>query len=146
MDRVESITILKDAASAAIYGSKAANGVVVVETKKPEAGRLRFTYNGNYQVSWADLSDYNLMNAAEKLEFEKLSGRYGALDENGEILMDANRALYYSRYRNVVGGLDSYWLSEPLRTAFVHDHSLNAEGGDAAFRYGLTLRYKMQRA
>ena len=142
MDRVESITILKDAASAAIYGSKAANGVVVVETKKPEAGRLRFTYNGNYQVSWADLSDYNLMNAAEKLEFEKLSGRYGALDENGEILMDANRALYYSRYRNVVGGLDSYWLSEPLRTAFVHDHSLNAEGGDAAFRYGLTLRYK----
>ncbi len=142
MDRVESITILKDAASAAIYGSKAANGVVVVETKKPEAGRLRFTYNGNYQVSWADLSDYNLMNAAEKLEFEKLSGRYGALDANGEILTDVNRELYYSRYRNIVGGLNSYWMNEPLRTAFMHDHSLNAEGGDSAFRYGLTLRYK----
>lgn len=41
MDRVESITILKDAASAAIYGAKAANGVIVVETKKPEAGKLR---------------------------------------------------------------------------------------------------------
>lgn len=52
MDRIESITILKDAASTAIYGSKAANGVVVVETKKPEAGKLRFTYNGSYNVSW----------------------------------------------------------------------------------------------
>lgn len=142
MDRVESITILKDAASTAIYGSKASNGVIVVETKKPEAGKLRFTYNGNYQVGWADLSDYNLMNAAEKLQFEKLSGHYGALDENGEILMDDQRALFYSRYKKVVAGLDTYWMNEPLRTAFTHDHSLNAEGGDSAFRYGLTLRYK----
>ena len=93
MDRVESITILKDAASAAIYGAKAANGVIVVETKKPEAGKLRFSYNGNYQVAWADLTDYNLMNASEKLEFERLSGHYGKLDENGEILHDKNRAL-----------------------------------------------------
>ena len=108
MDRIESITILKDAASTAIYGSKAANGVVVVETKKPEAGKLRFTYNGSYNVSWADLSDYNLMNASEKLQFEKLSGYYGSLDENGEILDDLNRATYYNRYKNVVAGLDSY--------------------------------------
>ena len=50
MDRIESITILKDAASTAIYGAKAANGVIVVETKKPEAGKLRFSYNGNFQV------------------------------------------------------------------------------------------------
>ena len=142
MDRVESITILKDAASTAIYGAKAANGVVVVETKKPEAGRLRFTYNGNYAVEWADLSSYNLMNSWEKLEFEKLSGYYGALDANGEILSDMDRAVYYARYKNVVSGLDSYWMNEPLRTGFTHDHSLNAEGGDAAFRYGLTFRYR----
>lgn len=50
MDRIASITILKDASSTAIYGAKAANGVVVVETKKPEAGRLRFNYNGNFGV------------------------------------------------------------------------------------------------
>ena len=142
MDRIESITILKDAASTAIYGAKAANGVIVVETKKPEAGKLRFSYNGNFQVGWADLSDYNMMNAAEKLQFEKLSGYYGQLDENGEILMDSQRQLYYSRLQNVAAGLDSYWLKEPLRTAFTHDHSINAEGGDSAFRYGITLRYK----
>lgn len=142
MDRVESITILKDAASAAIYGSKAANGVVVVETKKPEAGKLRFSYSGNYQLAWADLSDYNLMNAGEKLEFERLAGHYGALDDDGEILHDTNRALYYKRLARVASGLNTYWLSMPLRTAFTHEHSLNLEGGDKDFRYGLTFRYK----
>lgn len=142
MDRIESITILKDAASTAIYGSKAANGVVVVETKKPEAGKLRFSYNGSYNLSWADLHDYNLMNASEKLQFEKLSGYYGKLDDNGEILNDLQRSVYYSRYKNVVAGLNSYWMNEPLRTGFSHDHSFNAEGGDSAFRYGLTLRYR----
>lgn len=142
MDRIESITILKDAASTAIYGSKAANGVVVVETKKPEAGKLRFSYNGSYNLSWADLHDYNLMNASEKLQFEKLSGYYGRLDDNGEILNDLQRSVYYSRYKNVVAGLNSYWMNEPLRTGFSHDHSFNAEGGDSAFRYGLTLRYR----
>ena len=142
MDRIESITVLKDAASTAIYGAKAANGVIVVETKKPEPGKLRFSYNTNLQVAWADLSDYNLMNSAEKLEFEKLAGYYGLLDANGEIISDVNRPLYYSRYKSVVGGLNSYWMNEPLRTAFTHDHSINAEGGDAAFRYGLTLRYR----
>lgn len=46
MERVASVTILKDAASTAIYGSKAANGVVVIETKRPQAGQLRLSYNG----------------------------------------------------------------------------------------------------
>lgn len=84
--RVASITVLKDAAATAIYGSKAANGVIVVETKAPEAGKLQVNYNGNLNFSFADLSDYNLMNAREKLAFEKLAGRYGPLDANGEII------------------------------------------------------------
>lgn len=76
IDRVASVTILKDAASTAIYGSKAANGVVVVETKSPARGQLRLSYNGNVDISFADLTDYNLMNAEEKLEFERLSGTF----------------------------------------------------------------------
>lgn len=66
MDRVASVTILKDAASTAIYGSKAANGVVVIETKKPEPGKFRVTYSGNLYISVPDLSDYNLMNGGGK--------------------------------------------------------------------------------
>ncbi len=74
MSRVASVTILKDAASTAIYGSKAANGVVVIETVKPEKGRLRLSYKGDFSVTMADLTDYNLMNAEEKLRFEELAG------------------------------------------------------------------------
>lgn len=55
MDRIASVTILKDAASTAIYGSKAANGVIVVETKAPQMGKLKVSYSGNYNISFADL-------------------------------------------------------------------------------------------
>ncbi len=145
IDRIESISLLKDAASTAIYGSKAANGVVVVETKRPVAGKLRFSYNGNYQVAWADLSDYNMMNAKEKLEYEKLAGRYASgdfnLDANGEIIDETQRALYYSRLQLVQDGLDTYWMNEPLRTAFTQSHNVYVDGGDSAFTYGIGVNY-----
>lgn len=141
MDRVASITILKDAASTAIYGAKAANGVVVVETKKPEAGRLQFNYNGNFGVEWADLTDYNLMNSSEKLQYEKLAGYYGSLDANGNIIDEYYQNLYNQRMLRTKQGIDSYWLNEPLQTGFTQSHNIFAEGGDAAFRYGIGMTY-----
>lgn len=141
MDRVASITVLKDAAATAIYGSKAANGVIVVETKAPEAGKLQVNYNGNLNFSFADLSDYNLMNAREKLAFEKLAGRYGPLDANGEIIDEGYQSTYYQRLAEVEKGVDSYWLNEPLRFATSHSHDLFIEGGDSRMRYGLGVNY-----
>ncbi len=140
MDRVASVTILKDAASTAIYGSKAANGVIVVETVQPEAGKLRLSYNGNYGIQFPDLTDYNLMNAREKLEFERLSGKY-TTDANymTQVALDEK---YYRRLMEVERGVDTYWLSEPLRTVFNHSHNLYIDGGDNAMRYGLGLGYK----
>ena len=76
MDRIASVNVLKDAASTAMYGSRAANGVLVVETVKPKPGKLQFTYNGTLTVDAPDLSDYNMMNAVEKLAFEKAAGFY----------------------------------------------------------------------
>lgn len=141
MDRVASITILKDAASTAIYGAKAANGVVVVETKKPEAGRLQFNYNGNFGLEWADLTDYNLMNSSEKLQYEKLAGYYGSLDANGNIIDEYYQDLYNQRMLRTKQGIDSYWMNEPLQTGFTQSHNIFAEGGDAAFRYGIGMTY-----
>ena len=128
MDRVESITVLKDAAATAIYGSKAANGVVVVETKAPAAGTLRLNYSGNLNFSFADLSDYNLMNSSEKLEFERLAGYYGTLDANGEIVEEGKQQLYYQRLAEVKRGVDTYWMSEPLRFSTSHSHNIFALG------------------
>lgn len=140
MDRVSSVTILKDAASTAIYGSKAANGVVVIETKKPEAGKFRVTYSGNMYVSVPDLSDYNLMNSEEKLEFEKKAGRYTSrLSNNKEqLFLDS---LYNVNRGEIARGVNTYWMSEPLRTAITHKHNLYAEGGDDAVRYGIGFTY-----
>lgn len=141
MDRVASITILKDAAATAIYGSKAANGVIVVETKKPEPGQLRVNYFGNFSMSWADLSDYNLMNGQEKLEFEKLSGYFGNLDENSEITDEGHQMRYNSILAEIRRGVDTYWLNEPLRTAFTQKHSLFLEGGSGDMLYGVGVGY-----
>lgn len=141
MDRVASITILKDAAATAIYGSKAANGVVVIETKAPEAGKLQVNYNANLNLSFADLSDYNLMNSSEKLEFEKLAGYYGDLDANGNIQNEGQQIIYYNRLAEIRRGVNTFWMNEPLRFATSHNHDLFIEGGDDRMRYGLGLNY-----
>lgn len=138
LDRVASVTILKDAASTAIYGSKAANGVVVVETVQPEMGRLRISYRGDFTVSFADLSDYNLMNSREKLEFEKLAGYYK--DDYPTWQLD-KEALYNKRAAEVARGVNTYWMNEPLRTTFSHRHNVYIDGGDEAMRYGLGVNY-----
>ncbi|WP_133576282.1 SusC/RagA family TonB-linked outer membrane protein [Pedobacter metabolipauper] len=145
MDRVESITILKDASATAIYGSKSANGVIVIETKKPTAGSLRINYNLNSTVSFADLTDYNLMNAEEKLQFEYLSGFYGAINSEGNFTIspgnEASQTNYYNRLKEVRRGVDTYWANEPLRTAITQRHTLFAEGGDANLRYSASFNY-----
>jgi TonB-linked SusC/RagA family outer membrane protein len=144
MDRVESITILKDAAATAIYGSKSANGVIVVETKRPVAGQLKINYSLNGTVSFADLTDYNLMNAEEKLRFELLSGFYGFINADENIIPGANlanEANYYNRLKDVKRGVNTYWPNEPLRTAVTQRHTLFAEGGDANLRYSASFNY-----
>jgi len=139
MNRVATITILKDAASTALYGSKAANGVVVVETKRPKPGKLQLSYTGDFSADIPDLSSYNLMNASEKLQFEKLSGRYSGSGEREW----QNEQIYNARLANVQRGVNTYWLSEPVRTGVSNRHSVQITGGNtdlmmnAGFVYGL---------
>ena len=138
MNRIASVTLLKDAASTAIYGSKASNGVVVVETKAPARGRLQLSYKGDFGLSLADLSDYNLMNAREKLEFETLAGVYK--DNSGNPLVQIRLdGLRNERLKEIERGVDTYWLSEPIRPGFTHKHNIYAEGGEDKIRYGIGL-------
>lgn len=140
MNRVASVTVLKDAASTAIYGSKASNGVVVIETKAPARGRLQLSYKGDFGLSLADLSDYNLMNSREKLQFEVLAGVYkdNSGDPFAQIRLDNLRN---ERLKEIERGVDTYWLSEPVRTGFTHKHNIYAEGGEDKIRYGIGLSY-----
>ena len=140
INRVASITILKDAASTAIYGSKAANGVIVVETVKPEAGKLQVSYNGNMNISMPDLSSYNLMNSREKLEFELLAGRYDPASWSTTSEVKLNE-LYNEKLKVIESGVDTYWLAEPLRVGVNQKHSLYVQGGEGNFLFGLGAGY-----
>ena len=140
INRIASITILKDAASTAIYGSKAANGVVVVETVKPQAGKLMVSYNGNANISMPDLSSYNLMNAKEKLAFEKLAGKYTPASWSATSEFELQK-LYNQKLAEIESGIDTYWLTEPLRVGVNQKYSLYIEGGEGSFLFGIGAGY-----
>ncbi|SPY35326.1 TonB-linked outer membrane protein, SusC/RagA family [Porphyromonas cangingivalis] len=140
MNRIESMTILKDAAATALYGSRAANGVVVVTTVPPQPGEIRVNYNLTGGIELPDLSDYNLANAEEMLEIEKLSGEYTSFDGDPSVQLDHD--LKWNNLVNEVRrGVRTDWLAQPLRNAFNQTHSVNISGGVESIRYGLDLTY-----
>ena len=138
MNSIHSINILKDAAATAMYGSRAANGVIVIERRAPEAGKFRVQYSGVLSAELPDLSSSNLMNAREKLETERLAGLY---DSNTPEI-DPYTNGYYQRLNNVLTGVDTYWLSQGLRTALNHKHSVFIDGGENDVRWGVELGFR----
>ncbi|MDO6430057.1 SusC/RagA family TonB-linked outer membrane protein [Flavitalea sp. BT771] len=136
MNRVASITILKDAASTALYGAKAANGVVVVETKRAVPGKLQMSYTADLTFEIPDLHSYNLMNAAEKLEYERLHGFF--YDTTGPAQW-RNEEKYNHRLAEIKRGVNTYWLNEPLRTGLSHRHSLQFAGGNSDLMFNASL-------
>ena len=139
--RIESITILKDAAATAMYGSRAANGVVIITTVTPKAGKVNIDYNFTGTLEYPDLTDYNMMNAREKLETEVAAGMFKAKPEAGASEQNRLDQIYNRKLNNVVRGVDTYWLSKPLRTVFNHKHSLYLDGGTDDLRWGADFSY-----
>lgn len=139
MNRVLSVTILKDAASTALYGAKASNGVVVVETKRPVPGELRISYTADLSLDIPDLTSYNLMNASEKLQFEKLSGVY--YQPNSQWLYDER---YNQKLAAIASGVNTYWLSEPVKPGFTNRHSLQLSGGNNDLLFNAGASYGNQ--
>lgn len=133
MNRVETIVLLKDAAAKAIYGARAANGVVVIETRRPASGKLKISYRGDLNLTLPDLTGYNLCDAREKYEVDKAHGLY-------------SDPWFWERYLNniksdIERGVNTDWLAQPLTTGVGHRHSLYMEGGDESVRYGVDLLY-----
>ena len=139
--RVESITILKDAASTAIYGSRAANGVVVIETVKPVSGRLRVNYSLNGSVSAPDLSGYHLLNARDKLELERISGLFDRRENEQPYQAMLRERSYYEKLAEINRGVETDWLSQPLRTGLNQRHNILVEGGSKEFVFGADLNF-----
>ena len=129
---IENITILKDAGATALYGSRGANGVVVITSVVPKAGGLRVSYRGALRLEIPDLSTYDLLNAKEKMDLED---RLDAWD-------NANYQDMYKELREkVANGLNYDWLDLPVRTGVGQTHSLSFMGGSETWRFSASLAY-----
>ena len=138
-NEVETLTILKDASATAIYGSRGANGVIVITTKKPAMGQLRVSYKEDVNIEIPDLTGYDLLEAREKLELEKRVGLYSKPSNPDQ---DWRLQRYYSYLLDEVNsGVNTYWLSKPLQTSVGQRHALKVEGGDKSFRYSASLQW-----
>jgi TonB-linked SusC/RagA family outer membrane protein len=138
MNRIASVTILKDAGATAIYGSRGANGVIVIEQLRPVEGKLRVNYNASMTIEAPDLTGYDLLNAREKFDLEERSNVYTHPFNNFQNAFDQIRQ---SRLQAVASGVNTDWLSKPLRTGIGQKHNLYIEGGAEAVTYGLSLTY-----
>lgn len=138
-EQIESINILKDAAATAIYGSRGANGVIVVVTKTPKEGKLRVTAKAGISLEVPDLSSYHLLNASDKLELEKMVGLYTSVTNPAT---QVNLDKYYNeRLKTIQEGTDIDWMSKPLRNGVGQRYNIQLDGGANEFRWGASLGY-----
>lgn len=151
---IETITVLKDASATAIYGVKAANGVIVVTTKKGKTGKPAITYNGNMTITQRpSYGDYNMMNSQERVRFSKDlvdAGYSFGRTPSGDTYEAAyeslmNKQLTLDEFRSKVNTLQTRntdWFDYLFRNSVTHTHSLNVSGGTEKFNYYVSGGYQ----
>lgn len=144
---IESISVLKDAASAAIYGSRAANGVILITTKKGKVGKVQVNYNGN--VGWQQAT--RQPKSATGWQYAELYNR--AMMADGKALPDGTTTTFpqdmIDRMKSGTGNIDhneanTDWFDELLHTAMQHTHDLSVSGGNDRVQYVGTVGYAKQ--
>lgn len=146
-DDILSIDVLKDAAAAAVYGSRAANGVVLITTKKGQQGNAKVSYNG-----WVGIANaskfFDVMNAQQYVDFKNLAvkNRYGT-DEisltNGYKSQYGNKA--FNLMKNADGSyVDTQWKDYVLRTGLQQNHTVSISGGNDKVLYYASGNFNKQ--
>lgn len=138
-DEIESINILKDAAATAIYGSRGSNGVVVVTTRQPEAGKLRINAEIGVDIEAPDLTSYDYLNAKEKLELENSLNMYSADYTANDYNFQEH---YNTKLKKVLSGATTDWLNKPVHSGVGTHYNLRLEGGSKEFRWAISSNYK----
>ena len=160
---IESITILKDAAAAAIYGSRAANGVIVVTTKRGSEGRLKLSYSNNFTWSFRPQRNLELMDSGEKIAWEQelwdefAADRYAAAQIDNTVIYPVVGIVGQVRagcgqfagwdkarqdaYLQELASSTTDWYGELFRNAFSHNHHLSLSGGSDKAAYYISLGY-----
>ena len=160
---IESITILKDAAAAAIYGSRAANGVIVVTTKRGSEGRLKLSYSNNFTWSFRPQRNLELMDSGEKIAWEQelwdefAADRYAAAQSDNTVIYPVVGIVGQVRagcgqfagwdkarqdaYLQKLASSTTDWYGELFRNAFSHNHHLSLSGGSDKAAYYISMGY-----
>jgi TonB-linked SusC/RagA family outer membrane protein len=156
---IKSITVLKDAAATAIYGARAANGVIVITTKSGKKGDMRVNFSGRTSVATKpDISNLNLMNASEKvdLELSLLQSDYSYRESKGGVarILDTygERSLFANQGWDAVSQeakdeitnlrkINTDWNDMLFRSSINHDYSLSLSGGSESLKYYGSVGY-----
>lgn len=149
------VSVLKDANATALYGSRGANGVILITTKRGKAGDIRLSFNTQHGISMPTSARFNMMNTQERLQFEEEIGletgrnigagwRFSALNPANASLPDDEKA----RYAGILDSLrniNTQWDEVFLRHAApFHEYELNASGGSDAIRFYSSANYYQQ--
>ena len=149
---IESITVLKDAAASAIYGARAANGVIVIKTKRGFEGKTAFNYNGSFGMVEAPRIDLDFMNSSEKIDFEiSLMKDFSRAWEGGTVgkvydyyMQGRYTEAKYNEELNKLRAIDTDWFDVIFRKAFSHSHFLSMRGGTEKTNYYASINYSGQ--
>ena len=137
---IESVSILKDASSAAIYGSRAANGVILVTTKKGKAGKLKVEYDVNYGIAKATKLFQVVTNSVQYMEMYNQARINSGLPDTSQMYSQADINAYASHPNSSLYP-NTNWLNYIFRTAPTQTHNLTFSGGDDKTTYDVNLGY-----
>lgn len=150
---IERIDVLKDASATAIYGTRAANGVIVVTTKSGEVGKTSINYSFNAQAQQRPhYSDFNLMTSKQRIDvsreimnkglfFETMPERYGY---EGAMMNYWDKNISFAEFQNQVSQMEANntdWFGALYRNSFSHTHSVSLSGGSSGTRYYASVGY-----
>jgi len=138
---IETIQVLKDASAGAIYGSRAANGVVIITTKGGKKDQpLKVDYKGYFGIDWIPSSTYDLMNA------DQYSNYLGHAAANSNTPLPGGYSLNAETGRyQFMDNTDTDWFKEVFKTGTRQNHNINLSGGGAHNTYNIGLDYFQQK-
>ncbi|MBR8538021.1 SusC/RagA family TonB-linked outer membrane protein [Carboxylicivirga sediminis] len=139
ISEIASVSVLKDASAAAIYGVRAANGVILIETKSGSKGKTEVEYDGYYGYQVAQ----NVLKMANAEQFTNMALESGS-DVDYNFVLNAMQKYGRSRVNPNVPDVNTDWYDEILRPAPIQNHSLSARGGTENVKYALGTSYFKQ--
>jgi len=136
-DDIESITVLKDAAAASVYGSRAANGVILITTKSGKEGKSQFTVRAKYGISaLANDNDFGIMSGQELLSYQR-----DAVINAGRNPDDPTAGASYYRPYELLSRQQTNWMDQFTRQGKQQEYEINMSGGTAKTKYYNSISY-----